>query len=426
MAVAASTCIRSKKACPTRRCCGRSRCRQVPQAEGLAGRTALRNEPYSPGGGDPVVGDSAIGRDALDADARAACAAELDGGVDQLLEQGIRGFYKAARDAAQTFDLPGGVAVASRAVGELHAGVEVVDFQTVAGGSCGFTEGSGRHGSIEDCRRRVRLQGGGRSLANGGVEGQEEVEDGAVVGGRLAAADAEGTAVALDDFLADPEAEAGAGDSLGGVEGAEEAAAGDGIHAGAGVREGEDDAGLASSPVGAGAEAKEQTAAVRHGVEGIADEVAEDLADFAFKAAERVTETPARLDGDGGVDDAAVVDREYLFGEGNEIDFLRAGSLLVKAKGLAGDGRDAAELDLGGGEVVADLVERGGRASEVEEVGDRLERVVDFVRDRAGEASDSGEFFALDQGLLGLFLLGDLERGGGDASDGAISAYTGK
>ena len=63
-----------------------------------------------------------------------------------------------------------------------------------------------------------------RLLANDGVEGEEEGEDGAVVGGGLAAADVEFAAMALHDFFADPEAEAGAVDSLGGVEGLEDAA----------------------------------------------------------------------------------------------------------------------------------------------------------------------------------------------------------
>jgi hypothetical protein len=52
-------------------------------------------------------------------------------------------------------------------------------------------------------------------------EGEEEGEDGAGVAIALAAADGEGSAVALDDFVADPEAEAGSADLFCGEEGLE-------------------------------------------------------------------------------------------------------------------------------------------------------------------------------------------------------------
>ena len=66
------------------------------------------------------------------------------------------------------------------------------------------------------------------------------------------------------------------------------------------------------------------------------------------------------------------------------------------------------------------------RVDEVEEVGDCFERVVDLVRDGAGEAADGGELFALDERGLGLLLLGDLKRGGGDAGHVAVDVVDGE
>ena len=57
--------------------------------------------------------------------------------------------------------------------------------------------------------------------SNYGLEGKKEREDGAGVAFALTAADCERAAVALDDFVTDPEAEAGSSDVFGGEEGFE-------------------------------------------------------------------------------------------------------------------------------------------------------------------------------------------------------------
>ena len=75
--------------------------------------------------------------------------------------------------------------------------------------------------------------------------GEEEGEDGAVVDGMLGAAEGEAALVAGDDAGGDPEAEAGAVEVLGGVEGLEEASADGGGHAVAGVGDGDADAAAA-------------------------------------------------------------------------------------------------------------------------------------------------------------------------------------
>lgn len=80
-------------------------------------------------------------------------------------------------------------------------------------------------------------------------EGQEEAEDRAAVGGVLAAAKEETSSMAIDDFVADPEAEAGAVDSFGGEEGLEDAGAGRWSDASTGIGHGKSEAAAAGAPV---------------------------------------------------------------------------------------------------------------------------------------------------------------------------------
>jgi hypothetical protein len=82
----------------------------------------------------------------------------------------------------------------------------------------------------------------GSELADDGVEGEEECEDGSVVVSRLVAANVEVAAMAKNDFPANPEA--GAGDALGGEEGVEDFVLGLRAHASAHVGDGDGDAGL--------------------------------------------------------------------------------------------------------------------------------------------------------------------------------------
>src|SRR5271154_5607817 len=64
--------------------------------------------------------------------------------------------------------------------------------------------------------------------------------------------------------------------------------------------------------------------------------------------------------------------------------------------------------------------EVGGQGDEVEEVSDGLEGVVDLVGDGAGETTDGGELFALDESGFSFFLVGDLEDDGGDGLDRVV------
>ena len=93
----------------------------------------------------------------------------------------------------------------------------------------------------------------------------------------------------------------------------------------------------------------------------------------------------------------------------------------MEAKRLGGDLADAGEFALRR----LDVSPRSppavaGQGDQVEKVGDGLERVVDLVRDGAGEAADGGELFALNESALRLLLMRDLEDDGGDRLDFAF------
>ena len=95
--------------------------------------------------------------------------------------------------------------------------------------------------------------------------------------------------MALDDFMADPEAEAGASDLFGGEEGLEDSGRGVGGHSRSGVGDGENQAFASCLPVGAFATAYQEAASVgMHGVDGVDDQVAQDLANLSFEAEDRM------------------------------------------------------------------------------------------------------------------------------------------
>ena len=153
--------------------------------------------------------------------------------------------------------------------------------------------------------------------------------------------------VTIDDFTADPEAEAGAVDALGREESFEDVGASFGGHAGTGVSDGENEAATAGAPVGGFAAAQKETASGRHGVDGVRDEVVEDLAYVAFEAGDATLVALAFFYADGGVAETAFVEAEDGGVEVFAGDLARGAGLLVEAEGLVGDDSDAAQLLVG-------------------------------------------------------------------------------
>ena len=181
--------------------------------------------------------------------------------------------------------------------------------------------------------------------------GEEEGEDGPVVDGMLGAAEDEAAVVAVDDAGGDPKAEAGPVEVLGGVEGLEEACANWGRHAVAGVGDGDADAATAFGELGGvvggvvGPDAKEATT-LAHGVEGVGDQVIEDLTNVVFKAEDGGVGGVGGVDVDAGVGEAAVIEVEDGVDEIGRADVSGADGLAVEAEGLGGDLTDAGELAL--------------------------------------------------------------------------------
>src|ERR1700733_329128 len=185
--------------------------------------------------------------------------------------------------------------------------------------------------AVEEVLRLIRLVGRG-GLGAGGEEG----EDGAAMEGMLGAAEGETAVVAGYDAGGDPEAEAGAVEILGGVEGLEETGADGGGDAVAGVGDGDADAlarlsgGVVRGVVGA----DEEAATVAHGVDGVGDKVVEDLADVVFEAGDFGRGGVGGFDLDAGVGEAALIEVEHGVDEIGCADAGGADGLAVKAEGL--------------------------------------------------------------------------------------------
>ena len=193
-------------------------------------------------------------------------------------------------------------------------------------------------------------------LADYGVEGKKEGEDGAVMVFVLAAADGEGSAVALDDLVADPEAEAGAANLFGGEEGFKDLFSGFGRHAGAGVGDSDDEAFATGLPVCAFAAVDEETASGGlHGVDGVDDQIAQDLPDLTFEAHHGASCAFASLNGYARVGQASLVDREGAFDQFFAGDNVRFAGLLVEAEGLVGDDGDTSQFAVGDVEILSRL-----------------------------------------------------------------------
>src|SRR6202035_2927060 len=100
-----------------------------------------------------------------------------------------------------------------------------------------------------------------------------------------AAAHTDVAGVLIDDAFADPEAEAGTGDLFGGLEGLEEVLKNAGADAFAGVGDGEASAWAAVS-AGLRTDPDQEPATGVHGLNGVAYEVIDDLANLSFQAAD--------------------------------------------------------------------------------------------------------------------------------------------
>ena len=148
--------------------------------------------------------------------------------------------------------------------------------------------------------------------------------------------------MAIDDLFTDPEAETRTGDSLGGVKGFEDSSESFGGHPGACVGDRKDQSWATGRVVMPFTTAQEKTAAALvHGVDGINEQVINDLANLAVKAEDWPVGSLAHFDGDVGIQQAAAQNSESIVNEIVTGDFCGAAGLPVEAKRLAGNGGGA-------------------------------------------------------------------------------------
>jgi len=201
------------------------------------------------------------------------------------------------------------------------------------------------------CRRE-----GGWVDAAGHVDGKEDTEDGS--GGIAGAgAEADGSSLLFNEATGDPETEAGADGLLGGEEGGEDSIANLGGDAGAVVRD-EDGYVVAGTLEMAAADVEvARFGDGGEGLDGVDDEVGEDLAHFSSQA----------VDAEIGVEVEGAVDLVGAHLAGEEIDdavdelveddLAGEGGIAVEAEGLLGDLGDPGEFGVGG---FGGAVERDG------------------------------------------------------------------
>ena len=115
----------------------------------------------------------------------------------------------------------------------------------------------------------------------------------------------------------------------------------------AGVGDGDADAFATGGVVGGVVGADDEPAsALTHGVDGVGDEVVEDLADVVFETVESAVGLVGGFDGDAGVGEAALVEVDDGVDQLGCGDIGGADGLAVEAEGLSGDLADAGELAL--------------------------------------------------------------------------------
>ena len=86
------------------------------------------------------------------------------------------------------------------------------------------------------------------------------------------------------------------------------------------------------------------------------------------------------------------------------------GVFAIVAECLLGDVGDAGELTFGGVEIAEALGVQDLGAEEVEQVDDRLKRVIDLVRNGGGHPAGRGDLFGLDERGFDALLAGDVAK----------------
>src|SRR5882757_686933 len=149
----------------------------------------------------------------------------------------------------------------------------------------------------------------------GGLERKKDAEDSAACGMRTlldAAAAADASGVLVNDGLADPQAKARTCGALGGEEGLKDAGASGVIHAASRICHSDVYALRPGERIAPGCRAQHEASAIAmHGVDGIADEVGQHLADLALVGVQKRHIFVAALDGDGIAAQTRFIERDH-------------------------------------------------------------------------------------------------------------------
>src|SRR5581483_4720699 len=179
-----------------------------------------------------------------------------------------------------------------------------------------------------------------------------------------------------------------------------------------------DEAGDAGASAGHTTAGADEELGVFGGIDGVDEEVGEDLADFALQAIEAQARLNVRAAGKAFEVELSGKKLDDAIQQSAEVDFAGAGGVAIEAERLLCDLGDAGELVVGAFEQPLDGRGHGGvRLADVDEVGDGFEWVIDLVRDGGGEAAGSGELLGLaERGFLGL-AAGDVLHGADHAGE---------
>ncbi len=151
---------------------------------------------------------------------------------------------------------------------------------------------------------------------------------------------------------------------------------------------------------------------LRHGVDRIADQVGEKLAQLAGKTV-KIDIRPAACEKPRICSDVQPprIERQNGIQQLSDIGHHWQGRLAVKAQGLLrhlGDAGDFLLRQVGIGNGL--LIERWLVPQQVEKIGDRLQGIIDFVGDGSRQTAGGGQFFRFPQRLLGALALGCLDH----------------
>jgi hypothetical protein len=187
--------------------------------------------------------------------------------------------------------------------------------------------------STENCREGQKYPDGGAALVP------------------LLASQLDRASMPIDNLAADPKAEARSLETFRGKEGVKGFLYGVWRHPRSLVGDGKEDAFPSGDSVAFSCTQKQPATCSAHGINGVCNEIAEDLPYLTFKTTDRTRGTMPLLDRDFGIDDPVLVQRDDLLDQFAAGDFPGAGGLLVKAKSLTRDLCNATQFPIGGNEV---------------------------------------------------------------------------